>query len=266
MARQINDIIAPAMEALRPVIQQVVGEMAQRLMPVFKLLAEVVEALVPAFALLMEVMRPAQELIPALANLLRGVVAVIVGLFQSFGGSLADLKDINDKLVAAMKQAVRATIVFAAQLAKFLGLDKVVESIRKTFGPTTGKGKAPAPSDAGISTMEQILREAQIAAFTAQGGRTQSTEDWLGDISGQLDAALSNQKAFNDQMESMLRRIAAALGFEALVDNVEFIATILETVETLKPKSVREAVALPNAPGRAAIAELMRRFGYGGTE
>jgi hypothetical protein len=253
VARQANDIIAPLFEQLRPVIEGVASEFASRLMPVLKLLVEVAMALVPVFQIVNEAMRPLQALLPAMANILRLVVAGLVGLFESFGNVLSPIKDVSDRLVKAIKEATKGLIIFAAQFAQFLGLNKVVESIQKAFAPVkAGAGKVAAPKDVAITDMGAILREATAAAFTAQGTAQKGVEDWLGDISGDLKKSLENQAQFAAQVEGVINKILAAAGMPLTVENIKKIyALLVEFRGRLKDMPAPRDIG--NAAGAAAL-------------
>jgi hypothetical protein len=169
-----------------------------------------------------------------MANILRLVVAGLVGLFESFGNVLSPIKDVSDRLVKAIKEAVKGFIIFSAQLAQFLGLNKVVESIQKAFAPVkAGAGKVAAPKDVGITDMGAILREATAAAFTAQGTAQKGVEDWLGDISGDLKKSLENQGQFKAQLMDILNAVAKAVGMPNLMENIRRIKDIAEWVRGL---------------------------------
>jgi ABC-type transporter Mla subunit MlaD len=243
LAQQANDVMAGVFEDLRPVIEELSRAAGERLLPVIKLVAEVAQALVPLFALIVEAGRPLAELLPALANVLRAVTAIVTGLLSGVGGVLGAMKDFNDQFVAALKQATRALIVFIAQLAKMFGLDSVVESLRKTFGPQGAqKGKVAGPTDSGVTDMSSILRDAQAAAFAAQGGGVKPVEDWLGDISGQLDRALDQQKSFEEQVARSVSRVLLALGMGDVPPTLKDILAKMTRVGVETPKGVLSAL------------------------
>lgn len=234
IARAANDVIGPLFDRLRPIVEESWSVMGERLLPALRLTADAVSALIPAYQLLVTAIQPWLEIVPAVANVLRLLHAVAVGLFDGLLGGQQALKRRSDEMVEAMKNVVRGLIVFAARLAAFLGLGEVVESIRRTFAPIEGgKGKMAAPRDAGISDMASILREAQAAAFAAQGGgAAKATDDWLGDIAGMLDEGLKKQAEWEQTMLAGLRAILVDLGFDDMAANVKTIAGAIEAIRT----------------------------------
>lgn len=264
--RQANSIIAPLAEQLRGVFAALAADMAQRLMPVFKLMVEVWTALLPAFAILHELMRPIEALLPALANVLRLVVAVVSGLFASFGDVLSPLKDAMDSVVNAMKDMVKWIIVTTAQFAAFLGLTKVVDAIKGAFSRKAPDGKT-ATVPAQISDFASILKDATISAFTAQGeGTTKGTEDWLGDIYALLEKSLKDKDAFATAMAERIAVLLAGLGLETTGQDIKDIAAFIRNARNVsRVPTPREMANIgPGGLNALLLNKLMNLFGGGG--
>lgn len=250
VARQVNDLIAPAFDALRPIIEKVARQFGERLPAVVKLFSEVFKSLMPIIDVVIDVFRPFMEIIPAIVEGIRAWQAVIRGIVSIFGVELGDfaeeVKKISDQFVEGIKGATRAVIIFAARMAKLFGLDSVIKSLQKTFGPkdpNAPKGKVAAPKDFGITDASSILRESTLAAAQASaGGNVKPVEDWLGDISKQLEDVLKAQGDWKKQVTDAIIAVLGEFGIKAAKEDIEKIRSVVEafqkTGDKLAPNTV----------------------------
>lgn len=101
-------------------------------------------------------------------DIMETVVNSLVDSFMAIFETLIPFKSIMDALGKAVQTVIRNMYVFAIMMAKFLGLDGVVNALLDSIAKKTMKGDTAAQTPQ-LKTIEQLSKDMALAASTAVG-------------------------------------------------------------------------------------------------
>ncbi len=188
--------LAPALEKLRPVAEQLAktfGHIANVFSGAF---ASVLQSLAPAFRVLADV-------VSALVPVFQAFYAGVAGLVSALGGLFgqADWQSVTDTLKDAFRSLASYAIQAAAHVAKFA--DSLLgTSLARDFArgarqalladEARGEAQRAAPRNAGVTDLASFGRSVTAAALLAGplGGRTKEDEEraWRESVARNLEA------------------------------------------------------------------------------
>src|SRR5262245_57672928 len=214
LVRTISDMVAPVFEALRPIVLQLSEMLGRVLIPIVRLVVTAFEGLAPILRALMPVLDFLVSVVVATIDVYRVFQVLLnaiweyIGMFLDFLGSfigpMGGLEANVRNLSSVVQQLTRQFILMTAYVLKFLGFLTALQRLREAFEPAKGLRKTAAPKDFGLTGIEDILREATLAAAAAGGGMAPRTvEDHLAGIGEQIDAILEHAPTFVEMGEAL---------------------------------------------------------------
>lgn len=194
--RNISDAIAPVMDALRPVFTDLATVIGDLLAVQARTLAEIFTQLVPLLQFLMPIVQVLGTILQGLNLIFRALFVAVSevwkALLTAMGFDAGGFKEAMDSFRKTIMKAVAAVIVFIARVLKFFGAEGAIKALKKAFEPPKpGARKTAAPKEFGITGIEEVFKNAMLAAAGAGGGaEVKTTEDALAGIGQQLDEVL----------------------------------------------------------------------------
>jgi len=186
--RAVAGALLPLMQQMAPVLQALASALTGVLLVAVQTIADLFVSLMPIVSLFVDLFGALAEAFKVFLVVVRTLIQMVLGLF---GGG--DLKDISKQFRDALMSVVKYLVIFAAYLARLLGvggdfISGLMKNLQQVINPPAGA--APAPSDVGIKGFESISKEMAVAAFGAQGGGGAAAPkeiDFLKDIKQALE-------------------------------------------------------------------------------
>lgn len=263
VVRQISDTIAPLMDTLRPIFTDLAGVLGNLLAVQVRTLAEIFASLVPLLQFLMPIVQVLGTLLMGLNMIFRALFIAITEVWKAFltalGFDAGGFKEAMDSFRKTILKATAAIIVFIAKVLKFFGANDAIKALKKAFEPAqAGARKTAAPREFGIVGIEEIFKNAMLAAAGAGGGaEVKTAEDHLAGIGQQLDRVLKSGDTLTDLIARHAGPIVDTLRtlhttanniWNAVVTSAKMIADTIVT--NLVPGFLRNRGGPPAPPGR----------------
>lgn len=212
---QLTSELAPVMVAMRPVIADIMGLFLTVMKPVIIGVAEALRSVV-------EVVRVFMPVIRVLGAVVEGVVTVfttvtrIVGTFLAavLGGIMTnDLSGAVEAVRTAFGELAKMILTVTDSLLRLFGMADIANRILQGFAARPQGRIAAAPTDVGVSAMQDIYRQRLEASARGIGGMTpqERTNTILADIERHARELLARSREGNGN-ERVVRRAREAIG------------------------------------------------------
>ena len=171
------------------------------LKPLFSMLQLFNTLLSPLMMVLELILKPFYDLEEAMTMLyevfdeaIQAVNTVFKTLFDTIkallpGSGMDGIKDVFRQLQRAIRDVIGQFYVLVGTLAKFFGADTFLKKLIENLTPQ--QGAVAAPTNASISSVESIAKEAATAAATAGGSAETEQERTLGGVVKELESIRS---------------------------------------------------------------------------
>lgn len=237
--REIGGVLMPVMQRLEPVFRTFANVFGNQLLGAVKLVAAVLDALVP----ILQAWADTQNEINKFLLDLVSIVVVVIRVLKDVMGALfgGDLKDTVKSFVDILRQTVKALITFAATLAVFAGFRDTVKAFADGLAKEAKEreeraaGLRAAGTNPQITDIANILRQQQLAAFTAAGGgaaREKTDVEWLKEIAAAVKDTAATKKSFQEAVSDWWKN-------EVVGGNAGILGKVLNFIDSISAK-VRE--------------------------
>lgn len=208
LANSLSQTLFPAMQALRPILDNLASVLEGNLIPIVGLLADVFVALAPLIEFVTDILSTLAETSRIVVSVFRAVAQTLIDFIASFFGGV-DLKDAASQFRDVIRQLTKYLVEFTAYLAKSLGQLGFIDHLIKNLQDLQGKAPAvvAAPQNTRVSGFESIGKELAVAAFAAQeAGSTKkkSEADYLKDLVDSLKDVKANGKTLQEWIKTDL--------------------------------------------------------------
>lgn len=204
-----RDVIVIVVEAIS-YIGQVFGGLLRALLLVMRVLYEItgmgtiVRDLVGLFEILAEAMRIFDAAITIVEIVFTTIGQALAGLFGTLESPMKKLKEVVD-------YTIRGMFVLSAVLAKFAGMDSLVDNLIAYAEGQTKKGDKAAQTPA-MKTIEQIAKDMAMAAAVAMGNAGSSAmtqEKFWAETVKELQFVKNNGASVKEILQEILDEIVA---------------------------------------------------------
>ena len=179
VTREISGVLMPLLQQLTPIVSAAANAIGTLFVSAVRLLVVPLEALTPVLDLVVGFMSEYAKLLSDEIEILTALAKVGADMLKSlFGTDTSGLKEIFRGLADIIRQVIRALVTFAATLTVAFGAAGLVAKFADALGKEAADRDARAGGLKAAGTNPQIgdiaglLRQAQLSAFTAQGGAT----------------------------------------------------------------------------------------------
>jgi hypothetical protein len=190
IVEKFADAISNGMDRLRAPIEKVSGLLLGALAPGFASVATIFDGLATAAEALTPLMEPAAAVLEAVMAL--GHVLTTIGVESLLEGirmlipETRTLADVTHAVTGALVSLTGTVLHFADFLLSFVGKQHVLLNVLDSLARPRAEGnrRAPAPSNFGMSSLEDIYKQRLVAAAKGAGGKTpeEQSRDYLADI------------------------------------------------------------------------------------
>ncbi|MBP3956472.1 hypothetical protein J8F10_14420 [Gemmata sp. G18] len=180
-------ILLPSIQMLRPLVERISAAVSGVFLGAVRTVARVMEGFAKVLTPLVGTIESNMAAWGALLEVIASVVAVAV----EFGGAIQLWVTLSNSYADGLKRLITAVTILTARLIGALGGADALKKFRDSLGDAIESRKNPkrgllaAPTDAGVSGIEDIARKMSERAFaaTAGAGNTQKSEtEFLEDI------------------------------------------------------------------------------------
>ncbi|HEY7155155.1 MAG TPA: hypothetical protein VH575_14430 [Gemmataceae bacterium] len=251
---ELSATLLPAMQALTPIIDNLMSVLEGILVPEIGIIADAFVALSPVIEFVTRIMASVVEAMRVFYTVLRSafdtIYKVVAGLF---GG--VDLKGAAQGIRDVIQRLTLYFVQFAAYIAKALGyLDPFAAALKRNLADLEGKkpGIKAAPENVHISGLEQIGKDLAVAAFSAgqAGGKVKSEEaKFLEELVKAVGEVEKNGKTLQEFLDAKLDELARVLHFTSWDEFKQWVAIQLQDLA----RQAGRAGELAEAGGRAAL-------------
>ncbi len=239
VAREVGGVLLPLMRQLTPIMNALGNALGTTLVAVVRVVVAAFQTVVPVLDVLAA---GANEF----AKILSDVLGLVTAVVKTFGAALLGVlganpdgfKDAFKGIADAIRTAIKAVVSFAANLAVFFGFGDSVKKLGDAVGKEADErdkraaGLKAAATGAQITDIAALVKQAQIASFTAAGGgaaREKPEVQFLRDISQSLLAA-NQEKTFEKALGSWWLAIKSTSPLREALAGMANIIGALETV------------------------------------
>lgn len=233
LMEQLFVVIRPLVEALLSV-----ASVLSILFRAFALLAQIATLLNPltyvlkALAFAAQAINKGLEIVTAAFDIFEVAFKAIIDTAVKFVSSFLPVTDIMGQLSKAVQGVIKNLYAMSVFMAKFLGLQQVVDAIIASVEEKTKSKGDVAAQQVSIKSIDQLSKDLAIAAASAGGG-------------GQ--GGVTNERQFWTDVLKDLQEIKNAPGFRQILE------AILEAIRNLNPLRAGDAPK-PPAPGIGGLA------------
>ena len=239
VAREVGGVLLPLMQQLTPIINALANSLGTTLVAVVRVVVAAFGAVAPA----LDVIATAAN---DFARLLSDVLGIVTAAVKTFGTAMLGIlganpdgyKDVFKGIVDATRSVIKALITLAAQIGTFFGFGaqvrKLGEAIDKEAQDRQQRksGLQAAASSPQITDIAALVRQAQLASFTAAGGgaaREKPEVEFLRQIADALRGA-EQEKTFEKALSNWWNVIKnvpplreALAGMAGVIGALEFV-------------------------------------------
>lgn len=255
---ELSATLLPAMQALAPIIDNLMSVLEGALVPVIGIIADAFVALSPVILFVTSIMASISEAMRVFYTVLRSAIEVVYQVIaQMFGG--IDLKGAASEIRAVIQRLTLYFVQFAAYIAKALGyLDPFAAALKKNLTDLEGKkpGIKAAPENVHVTGLEQLSKDIAVAAFSSMGagGKAKKSEaEFLEELVKAVTDVQENGKTLQDFLKEIQDKIEAGIG--VTINEVgEKIWVFLSQKLKEEIKPIVDAILHPTTTGGQAAA------------
>ena len=199
------------------------------------------------------------EVVDEAFTIMETVVNSLVDSFVAFIGALFPLQSMMDALAKSVQMVIRNMYVFAIMLAKFLGLDGVVNALLAQVEGKTKRGDTAA-QQTQLKTIEQLSKDMALAASMAGGaagkGAVVNEQQWWNETLKILQQTAENQITLTDVFatgQASVERMLQSIKDEAVSQVGAIIDAISAAVNFLMGGSGNKGASAPPGPAGAGV-------------
>lgn len=224
---QTIETLMPLFDAAAQLVEVVLmfGQVLSTMMqPAVIIISALLAAMAPSISLVMAAMKQVAEVMQLVTTVISILVKAITdsvgAMVKGFLGDGADFKDMIKQFGDAIKEVVVQVVLLAAAMARFMGMNDVVDRFRKGLDKATERprgARAVNPTDASLGTIQSVTNQMTLNAANAvmgTGARTDPVEDWLKKIADGLDQNL-DPDTLKDTIIAAIREAGEKVGGDA---------------------------------------------------
>ncbi len=210
VVREIGGVLLPLMQSLEPIITSAANVIGTLFVSVVRLAVVPLEALVPVLDILVGLFTEYEKVFSELIIITTAAARVLTDWIKSiFGSDASGIKDLFKGFFDVIRQCIKALITLAATLAVAAGAAGLVNR----FGDALAREAAERDARAGglkaagtnpqITDIANIARQAQLAAFTAQGGgagREKTDTEYLKSLADDLKKIAADNRGLKETL------------------------------------------------------------------
>jgi hypothetical protein len=239
VAREIGGILLPAMQQLKPIVDTLANAVGTQLTAVVRIVVSLFQAFAPVLQVIADGLNQLSKLVSDVVGVFTALVKTFTTMLTTLLGSdTGGFREAFKGLADIVRQVVKAMVSLYATLSSFFGEDTrrglrlFADSLDKEAKDREDRanGLRAAATNAQVTDVQSIVKQAQLAAFTAAGTggvREKTDNEFLREIAGDVRRAADSRSTIKEALESWWENSVMKGVFGRAI---EFVAKVVEKI------------------------------------